>query len=178
MPREINLLPLPLQLRRRRRIYLARLGRLLRHVMGVLLTGLLVVGGAYLVAERVKRVTVDAVQHDDSQQQALLEEMRRVNAQLGAVRQWREDHEPWLPQVEAALQELPAEVRLRAVAVTAAEDALELRGVFTSREALTLFQRRLEALPWVASVRAPLSNFATGEDNEFSLTLVRKTPTP
>lgn len=178
MKTEINLLPQPLQLRRRRRIYLIRLGHMQRHVIGVLLTGLAVVVGAYLVADRTKRLTVDAVQHNDSEYTAFVHELTKINTQLVAVRQWRDEHEPWIVQVETALQALPPDVRVREIQVEEHEASLELRGVFTSREALTLFQRRLEGLPWVTDVKAPLSNFATSERTQFSLTLLRQGDTP
>lgn len=104
--------------------------------------------------------------------------VQEVNELMGVVARWVDTHSPWTPLLADVIRTVPPEARLEVLALTGAEDSLLIKGVSTSRAAVVDMQRGLEQLAWVASVEAPLQNFAAGPSSEFSFTLHRKPPAP
>lgn len=110
-------------------------------------------------------------QDQSTDQAAVTKEVRRINDLMAAVLGWSQQYPAWTPHLPDVVRLTPSEARLELLTVPAERAGLTVRGVSASRAAVVEMQRELEKLPWVASVEAPLQNFAAGGTNEFSFTL-------
>lgn len=174
MKEEINLIPSQAAAMRVRRIYLQRFGSLLRYIIVLLILFCLVMGGLYGVLRFEAQRMIQVSEVTGPEQQALLAQAARINEQFLEIRAWGNTQQTWTSLLPDVFDQLPQGVRLTELDVAAETGQLTLRGTFVNRESLLLFQRQLEALPWVVHVEAPLSNFATGEDARFELIITRK----
>ena len=172
--REINLLAPRIIRLRTYRIYLDRVGHLIRFLL--FLGGLLlaVLGGSYVVIRWTAASLTAQEGAGEDHTKATVAEAQRINAQLAGIKLWRDQHRPWTPHLPDVFEVMPVGVILTDVSVDADTQELTLRGTFPRREALVAFQRQLEALSWVATVKSPLSNFETGNDGQFTLHIARR----
>lgn len=173
MKEEINLLPHAQQTLRQRRLYLYRLGQLLRRadIALVVLAGLMLTAyiGMESVQSSLRTTKIEKTQEDAD----LIAEVAEINAMLAYVQEYRLAARPWTPVVTQAMTSMPEGMQLTSVEANDAAGQLTLKGQFTDREAVVEFQRRLAQLPEITHVEAPLSNFATGGASNFSFTLTR-----
>ena len=135
---------------------------------------LLLLGGVYLVVWRTHVLVAADFGQKDERSLALLSEVTKVNAQMGAVALWQQRHEPWTPLVPDILTAVPTGIVFTSLGVEAERPVMDIQGTFTKRETLVTFQRRLEDLSWVERVESPLSNFETGSAAQFTLLVFRK----
>jgi len=174
LEREINLLAPALVAIRTQRIYLERLGHLLRFTIFAGVLVLAALAGSYVVVWRTRDSLSANRRSTADYHQSAVADVQRANAQLGAIADWVKANPPWTPLVADIFTTMPAEVTVRELSVKTEANALEIRGTAGKREALLAWQKQLEKLPWVELVKAPLSNFETAADSEFSLEVVRK----
>jgi hypothetical protein len=175
MKDEINLLPPSLQRVRLRRLYLKRSGKIFRRLdiaLGLILTMFIAV--YFLLQSTHANLTEQLTVSDTAT--TIPNDIRATNELLTLINDRIKNTEALTPLIYDCLTTMPAGVVLSVVRVDEATGALILEGTFTSREDISIFQRRLEELPWVEAVDAPLKNFATGSQTSFSLTLTRKKP--
>lgn len=170
---EINLLPPQIIQVRVGRIYLRQAGRLVRFVIFLAGLLLLLLGGVYIVIWRMQILVAADRAADHDGQAAIATGAGKVNAQLGALQNWRAANAEWTPLAPQVLLAMPDGVQLTSVSVDREKSLLEVKGIFSRREVLVTFQRRLEELAWVEKVESPLSNFETGRATQFSLLVYR-----
>ena len=170
MKGEINLLPTGLAEARLALLYLRQVSRLLRWASGGALLVLAVPLASLLASHfiTVNQVTQLEASRD---QTAWLAELKATNALLSAVATRLESHATPAARVPEILQSLPAGASVTSLAWEAAEATITLAGTVAQRQDSITIQRRLEALPSVTRVTAPLSNFQTGTATSFSLTV-------
>ncbi|MAF80868.1 hypothetical protein CL628_02535 [bacterium] len=171
---QINLLPPPVREERTARVYLNRVGRLLRVAAGMLLLLLLAQaagGGAYLYAQRSLRA-------DDAGGMEIASETRQLiaskNGTLGLADRWLQYYQPWTPLFRGMLAAVPSNIALTSIQLDEKTGALNIQGSVSTRVDVVNFRRQLEELEWVESVDAPLSNFETGDEASFSFAVKRQ----
>lgn len=174
MEREINLLPPTIIAARSLRIYLGRLGSLMRFIVFLAVVVLAATGLTYLVVWRTQHLVDSNIEAKNEHQEAIVAQVQKVNAQLAALEAWQKEHTVWTPYLPEILRSLPDGIGLSYIGVDSKKQSLELRGSFKRREDLVALQRRLEKLSWVERVESPLSNFQTGSDARFILLVWRK----
>jgi len=174
LEREINLLAPTIIRRRTARIYMDRAGHMLRFLVFLAAVLVGVIAGAYVVVRWTAASLTPGDTTTDERNRAVAADVRRINAQLDAIKKWQEENPAWTPHLPEVFAAMPAGIVLTHIGVTAETAALELGGTFPRREALVTFQRQLEGLPWVEAVKSPLSNFETGTDAQFTLEVSRK----
>lgn len=145
--------------------------------MGCFLIGLSISSVYALLwqTEQRSRIEGDAEQ---TQGEKLVEDVRKVNQLVGTVQQRIDAHQPWSPALEEVLAKVPAEVLIKRITIDSQVQTLKIEGISDLRTAVVTLQQRLEGLPWVESIEAPLRNFATGPQGQFSFTLTRKVQAP
>jgi len=172
MSYEINLLPHDVRVKRTRRVYLWSIGRLLNRIYLLLI---LLIVGQLVILGVVMSIQSGAGQNSPSVDDGsgIINELDRVNTLIARFENRLDQYKTWTPFLEDVLEVVPADITIVALLVTDEESALLVRGVAASRSAVTLYQKQLEALPWMKMVEAPLNNFALEPDAEFSFSLYR-----
>ncbi|MEX1997966.1 MAG: hypothetical protein WEA04_04840 [Candidatus Andersenbacteria bacterium] len=178
MKEEINLLPPAFQKLRRRRIYLVRIGELMRRIdFVIILIGIVFValyGALFSLQANLERKLAAA----GTTEQSTEERVRSVNELLTAVHSRTVPVLPWMPGVGQIIQLLPPSIVLTELRLDEVKNVLTIQGIFSDRQAIVKFEQEVAALPWVEKVEAPLRNFATGEKTEFTFTVTRKIKKP
>lgn len=178
MKDEINLLPPSTQLLRRRRLYLLRTGQIFRRIEIVVVLLAVVLGISWFflrshgasVAEKIDQTSLD--------EQKVIKDVQTTTELVTTVHRHLETYPAWMPLVKSALEIMPADVKVTTLTIHDQNRTLAIQGIFTEREAVSRFQDDVRGLPWVEKVEAPLSNFATGTETGFSLTITRKANLP
>jgi hypothetical protein len=188
MKDQINLLPPTILRARRRRLYFGRANRL--YWLGML--SLLMVGLTYgSVYWALNMQNYQLARHLDSLagNGRIGPSVQPINELLRAIEGTVDSQLLWTEVVDDVLVSAPAEVTiigidLKESAVSgesrgdrlpaaARAGALVITGQTGSRAAVVEYERRLQALPWVARVDAPLQNLAGGASPTFSFTVFR-----
>lgn len=174
MKEQINLLP-PLAKRERvRRLYRGRLfylGR--RGLLGLVILWVVMAGIGWLTWQRHQELAA-AMAAQNQNGGEVFQEVAHVNELMNVIEAWVAAHPAVTPFLDDIVRTLPAEVRLTVLALQAEGGGLVVKGVSPSRGAVLDMQRKLEGLPWVERVEAPLQNFAVDARGEFSFTLFRR----
>jgi hypothetical protein len=166
MKDDINLLP-PLEIKgRRRRVFLQRFGRVLRASILAALLPNSVLASIYVFGLSERTVTPSGPVRETPAVD-IGQEVVAANAFVGAVSNWVEKNKPRTPLVADIIRLAPTGIKLTEVGVDGVSGSFQVKGTGTSREAMVLYQRQLEQLPWVTKLEAPLSNFATGREAGF-----------
>ncbi len=171
---QINLLPPPVREERTARVYLNRVGRLLRVAAGMVLLMLLVQaagGGAYLYAQRSLRADAPAGMEIASETRRFI---ASTNGTLRLADRWLQYYQPWTPLFGGILAAVPSNIALTSIKLDEQTGALNIKGNVSTRVDVVNFQRQLEKLEWVESVDAPLSNFEIGKEATFSFAVERQ----
>lgn len=155
-------------LMRKRLTYLGRRAALIWVLLWVVL------GSVFWLTRERQRVVAAQLSRQTETDLGIAAEAADVNELMGAVVRWVDEHPAWTPLLAEVVQATPDEVRLEVIAVQPAAAGVLVKGVSASRAAVVEMQQRLERLPWVEKVEAPLQNFAAGPQSEFSFTVFRK----
>lgn len=174
MKKEINLLPSDAQYLRVARIYLLHTGHFLRYVIFLVLMQILVLGSTYSVVLLVNRLVSTEVVEGALRQEKLYSRVQDVNDMLSAVREYKEQEKGWTILIPDLFELLPRDIVLTSLQADSEVNTIRLQGVYSGREQLIAFQRQIESLSWVSALDAPLSNFKTGNDSNFSLLIYLK----
>lgn len=173
MKEEINLMSPGAKHARVRWLYGKRLGYLARRAGFVwLVLGAVLAGSFWHLEQRRRAVAVQLAEHQVDERR-LLSQVQETNNILALVEAAIELHPAWTPLLDDIIRLVPPSVRLEVIALPAAGPGLMVRGTSSSRAAVVEMQKGFEKLPGVTRVEAPLQNFAAGDSNEFSFTLVR-----
>lgn len=174
MKAEINLLSPQAKRSRLRRLYLKSSGQILRAVIAGLVITIAAFGVIFGAIKMMNENTTQLNGSDEVVNQDIIKETVQLNNFLQAMQDWSSDSELWVARVGEVLKNMPAAMQLSEIKLVEETGVLQIRGTFTSREALISFQRVLEGLAWVKSVEAPLSNFATGSSATFRFNISAK----
>jgi Tfp pilus assembly protein PilN len=171
MKEDINLLPEAVKWKRLRRLYFQRLGKFLRLIIFVLIVAV----GALMALGAVEYTLGAGVDRELEQRRDDGDETRRqiqeINKFAQAFRAETKQLVPRTEQLEELLKIMPREIKLKALSSNKEEELFVVQGAAAESAALIALERRLEELPWVEKVEAPLQNFATEERGEFLFTL-------
>lgn len=175
MNREINLLPPDFQVRRRRLLF----GRAAARLLGRLDAGLILVALLFISVYFVLRFlnttnTIQSMNRTESPEQG--QQVQQVNELLTTLETGLRNTKPWTPLVAEVLRVLPPELTITSLTVSDTTKNLTVEGVSRNRAAVVAFEQAVRRLPQVASVEAPLQNFATGSRAAFTLN-IRRTET-
>lgn len=174
MKKEINLLPPDVQRLRVTRIYLLHIGHFLRYIIILALMQIVVLGSTYAVVMLVNRlVSTDAVE-GALKQEKLYSKVQDANDLVLAIHDYRERYKGWTLLIPDVLKLLPKDIKLTSLQADSEANTMRIQGVYSEREQLIAFQRQIKILPWVSALDAPLSNFETGNNSQFSLLIYRK----
>lgn len=155
------------------RIYLRYASHLIRLLIGA--TGLMFLVSAsafamWTVIERTVSTEENLLSQSIDEQE---KNVQATNDLLSSIDSWRNRQRPWAESTVRWLSLLPSNMSVRGIVVDEKEGTLNIVGTFSDRSSLILFQDRLNEQEDIAEVIAPLSNFATGAEAEFSVTIVR-----
>ena len=170
MKGEINLLPTGQAEARLTVLYLRQFGRLLRWGL-VGLVVVLAVPVASLVTSRQITAGHTAEQQADADQVAFLAELEETNTLLAAVAEHSANQATPTVYLTDILDAMPTNASIISLVWDASEQVIKLTGTAARRQDSITIQNRLEQIPAVTRVTAPLSNFQTGAATEFSLTI-------
>jgi len=171
---EINLLPPVTKDQRRTRIYLQRIGSLLRVSIRMTIIVAVVLG----VNAATYRYAKVILERNEPQALQTAESTKRLvaqsNASIRLADAWLGEYQPWTPLLRGFLGAVPGNISLTSLRLDEVVGGLVIRGGVTSRADVVNFKRQIEELEWVEEVQAPLSNFETGSEAVFSFTAIRK----
>jgi hypothetical protein len=179
----INLLPLPTKTSRMRILYVVRAQRVLNllvFVLAVAVVFLLIMwGGLVWLQRRMQADSVVKGAHIADSSQAVV----ATNAFLNAFHEQVGHSVLWTDKMTDLLTALPDGLQLSSVSVaTTAKPptvtTLTAEGVTVDPTLVVAWRKKIEQLPWVASVTAPLDNFATDQHGSFVVTVIIATPSP
>lgn len=180
MKEEINLLPPAVWTARRHRLYLDRFRHLFWSVViACLLIGCVYVGiiGALWHAESNLAAQLS---HGDDRSADVRTRINNINQLLGAVDQQANLYTPWTDHLSDILKAAPADATLNQIrllpslaAVGQVKTVLSVTGQASSRTTIIDYEHKLETLPWVQHVEAPLANLASGPALSFTFTITR-----
>lgn len=171
---EINLLPDEHRDARLRRIMLKRVGGLLHRCIFILLITLTAFTVVYFVEIAKQRSRSSLLAAEIREGEDVSDEIRQANDLIRSVYDFSGSVDPWTVHVVDVLEGAPSTITITEFSVSAGTTALEVRGVARSRAAIVDFEKTLSELAWVERVEAPLKNFATGVESEFSFTVYRQ----
>lgn len=169
MKDEINLLPPEVRQAQVRQLYLFQLRRWLATTSGWLVLPLLVIVGAAGVAWQQGAIVRMYGETQVYMRPQVEQQIKEANRVIGAVDEWAGKNNPITPKLPYIFEAVPEGVVLTTLRLGDKGKSLTIFGRFPSREAFLAFQRQLEAIEWIEKVEAPLSNFASGGDNTFSV---------
>lgn len=171
---EINLLPPPALHTRHVRMYTDRIGKLQRLVLLMLLlmlASLAIIYAVYAVINIRLEQQLEAARANDT---ITIERINDTNRRLHAAQNWIRNAHTTSSLVPDILAAAPAGVVLNEISYDSELNVFTIRGTLNARSAVLAYQRVLEEVAWVERVEAPLSNFTTGADAEFTFTLYSK----
>lgn len=174
MKTDINLLPPAALTLRRQRLLLTTIGSIARHLIVSLGIAVLIIGAEAAVTWFNVRALTTTERAADNQAE-ITRRIEELNRTITVVDTWFAQRPVWTPQVTDTINVKPSTITI--TGLESPEDQgnqLIIRGIFHQRQDVTTYRRALEGLPWVERVEAPLSNFTTGDDLEFSFTVHRK----
>jgi len=171
MKEDINLLPPEAKFLRIKSLYLNRLGHLMIIGIGLSLLSVGSLVGVWVVNMMVLRDIGAGIELSGKAGAEVETEVRETNEFVKAFRSEVEVRQPLLPKVGELIDVVPVGVRLTTLVWEGEEKGLSVEGVADSTEVIVDLKNDFEDLVWVKRVRAPLQNFATEEEGEFSLTL-------
>jgi hypothetical protein len=173
MTQEINLLPPILQRKRTRRLYLARLMRLM-HLVDLLL-GMIIIAqvGALVVYNTILKDVTAGTAEGTLLARDVRREVNGLNELLTAFNERVDGYVGWTDQLEDTLA-LFSEPVLVGMTADEAAGSWQINGTSSSRSAVVALREKLEQLPWVTGVEVPLENFTVGTDAGFTLIVERK----
>lgn len=171
---EINLMPREVTEKRLRRLYLARISRMLNRLYPLLV---LLLAAEFVIYFSLVLVRDDIMLSEANGLQSsrdIAESAKQINELLLEVEKRTSVHNAWTPQLQEILSVLPDEMKLNAIGVIEKDDSLVIEGESSLSSAVVAFQKELEALLWVERVESPLQNFALDPGAEFSFSVYRK----
>jgi Tfp pilus assembly protein PilN len=171
---EINLLPLPLRLKRRYRIYFERLRHLVRRVYLLLIVIVFAQAAMLVFFNATLSAAVEDTSEESTRSRAVQLEVEELNELLAAFSGRVDETAGWTAPLADVLALIPPQITITEISTAAAPSRLEIRGVSTARSAVVTLQEDLEQLPWVARVEVPLENFRVGPTADFNLTVERE----
>ncbi len=170
----INLLPPKIRHVRSISIYLSSVGRILHLVIMALTLLLLITLTALWTAKKVGSIIEEKNSELVIGDQGTRQKIEDINGFLRATEQTIDVTKPHLNFITEILEVVPAGIQLTGIALDETTGKILVSGLFNSRENVVTYQRRLEALPEVSQVNAPLSNFKTGSQSAFTFSIVRQ----
>lgn len=171
---EINLMPREVTERRLRRLYLARISRMLNRLYPLLV---LLLAAEFIIYFSLVSVRDDIMLSEASglrNSQDIVESVEQINELLLEAGKRTSVYDAWTPQLQEVLSVLPNEMKLSTIGVIEKDDSLIIEGESSLRSAVVAFQKELEALSWVKRVESPLQNFALDPEAGFSFSVYRK----
>lgn len=174
MKDQINLLPPLAKRERMQRLFRRRLRYIARRgLLGLVVIWMTLAGVGWMTWQRHQEMAA-AMAAQNQNGGEVFQEVAHVNELMNVIEAWVAAHPAVTPFLDDIVRTLPAEARLTVLALQAEGGGLVVKGVSPSRGAVLDMQRKLEGLPWVERVEAPLQNFAVDSRGEFSFTLFRR----
>lgn len=176
MTRRLNLLPPERRAALLRAQLLGSVQRVLRLVLGGLLL-LLFTGAGLGIGLRLLLPTVspEAARALQQQQQAygeLRDTITHHNTLIAALARAGDERIAWGRVIHGVVAVLPPGVTLATTVVDDASLTLTISGTAPDRAVIVELAQRLDALPWVASSRAPRDNLIERVDSPFQFELL------
>jgi hypothetical protein len=171
---EINLMPREVEESRLRRLYLARISRMLKRLYPLLF--LLLVAEIFIYFSLIS-VRDDVILFEASGLQGsrdMVKNIEQINDLLLQVEKRSSTYTSSTPQVQEILSVMPGGVKLGLIGIAEKDGSLIIEGDYSIRSSVVEFQKELRVLPWVESVESPLQNFALKPGAVFSFNVFRK----
>lgn len=174
MKEEINLLPPLTQSVRLRRLYFKKTGHFVRLAITLMILLFLVLGAAVLAINAQENIWRTWAPAGDGSEEAALVQLKDVNMKIKAIDAETKNATVWARLAAEVLQKLPEGVKVSEMNVDESTGQLLVKGTFVRRADIVAYEAALKQLPWVKNVQAPLSNYATSKEAQFSFTLSRR----
>lgn len=171
MKGEINLLPESAKNTRTAGLYRLRIRRVFLRTCIALGMVWIVLGASYWAIRSAGQTLAHNITVGERDTKSLEEYVMQVNRVMNSAETVVRLHPSSVSLLTGVFSVLPPEVKLLEARFDDENRALTLRATSSSRAAVVTLQRSLESLPGVTQLDAPLQNFATGADTEFSFTL-------
>lgn len=168
MKGEINLLPRQMILLRERHEYLKGLKRLLQR--SAVLLSLLLIGeiAAYFAILFINR-EISITQGNKALTNVTVTNIQEVNTQLAEFERHTQEQINWSLLVEDILQVVPANITINAIEIPGkTPPEITVSGFAGSQKSVNDFRLKLDDLPWVEKLVAPLQNYALGSGTALS----------
>lgn len=102
------------------------------------------------------------------------QEIKNVNLRIQKLKQASQNYFSVLPKLLQIINDLPGNIKLRALYLDQLQNNLNLSGVALTRDNLLQYQKALSNLPWIASITTPPSQLFLKENVNFELTVKLK----
>lgn len=171
---EINLMPREVVKGRLRRLYLARISRMLNRLYPLLVLLLAAELFIYFSLLSVRDAVMFSETKKSQNGQGVVESVEQINELLLEVEKKSFVYNAWTPRIQEILSVLPGEMKLNTIGVIEKDGSLIMEGESSLGSAVVAFQKELEILPWVERIESPLQNFALDPEAGFSFSVYRK----
>lgn len=178
MKNEINLLPQVIQRARMTRIYNRRIHRIANSILVAVFLVVLGQGASILAVKQSLANIVSKVDVSDSQGRQDNRQVATDNELITEVKKRLDGQPAWSTKVGSVLQAVPDNFSVLELRADTDTHKLTITASTTSRVAGIVYEKALNALPWVQTVDAPLQNFALSDKNEVTFHIYTKEVTP
>ena len=88
------------------------------------------------------------------------------------------EYQPTTPYLKEIMKNLPTNIKLRTLYIDKKNKRVELAGIAKTRQGLLDYQKKLQEISWIDSVKSPTSKLFQKEDISFEFKIILKNTVP
>ncbi len=139
----------------------------------VIVAAIVLVSGRWFLQNYFNELTEKLVM-DGNQHTGMNTRIKEVNRVLKDIALTQKEYVAWSSVLEGITETVPATITMESMVLDRVSGIYTFTGIATTRNDLLLFQKNLQALPFIAKVDVPLSQLTEKEDIPFIITAAYK----